>query len=230
MRARHQIGPRTLLPAAAAAGSALVLRHRLLRWGATDDEVAARLPGDDQVPQPDLAATRAITVRVDADQVWPWLAQLGQGRGGFYTYSWLENLAGAQIHNADRIAPQWQALAVGDHVNLAPGMPLDVVHLEPGHALVLGGGLAMGPRTPPCTFSWAFVLLEHDEGCRLVVRERYGYTRGWARLVVEPTEVVSGLMTQRMLRGIRDRAERDGLTRPAAPAPSTELAPPTAAP
>jgi hypothetical protein len=188
-----------------------LLRRWSLRYGATWDEANAMLPGDDEVPHPDLASTRAITIHAGADRVWPWIAQLGQGRGGFYSYDRLENLVGADIHNADAIVPAWQHIAIGDQVKLAADMPLAITHLDPGRALVLGGGIPMGAMSPPFTFSWAFVLRDDsDGGTRLIVRERYGYTRRWAALMVEPTEMVSFLMTQRMLRGIKHRAERAG--------------------
>jgi hypothetical protein len=79
----------------------LFARPRHLRWGASGQECDASLPGDDLIVTPDLTATRAITVRASADQVWPWVAQLGQGRGGFYSYDFLENLAGCDIHSAE---------------------------------------------------------------------------------------------------------------------------------
>ena len=196
--------------AAGAAGAAYMLlaRPRHLRWGATDQESRDSLPGDDLFAGPDLTATRAITVRAPADQVWPWIAQLGQGRGGFYSYDVLENLAGCGIHSADRIVPEWQALEVGDEVRLHPDLPLVVAALEPGRALVLRGGVPMGDTEPPYDFTWAFVLREQPDGTtRLLVRERYAYTRRWSPFLVEPVEAVSFLMSQKMLRGIRDRAE-----------------------
>lgn len=203
------LGLRVALPLVAAVVGSIVLRRWSLRFGAIGDEVALTLPGDDRVPRPDLESTRAITIGVGPERVWPWIAQLGQGRGGFYSYTWLENLAGAKITNADQVVPLWQDPAVGDQVNLAPDMALDVILVDPGHALVLGGGVPVPGASPPFDFSWAFVLLDAGDGtCRLVVRERYGYTRRWAALMVEPTEMVSFLMTQRMLRGIKDRAER----------------------
>jgi hypothetical protein len=209
VRALQKVGPRSVVAALTIAGGIGALRRWSLGHGATDDERAMPLPGDDQVPEPNLVATRAITIHVSPARVWPWLVQLGQGRAGFYSYTALENLFGADLHNADQVDPQWQNLAVGDAVNLAPGMPLDAVVVEPDHALVLGGGVPTTGSGPPFTFSWAFVLLAAgDDACRLVVRERYGYTRRWSALVVEPTELVSFLMSQRMLRGIRDRAER----------------------
>jgi len=138
-----------------AAAYALLARSRQLRWGASDDEADGRLPGDELIPHPDLSATRAIAVRTSADKVWPWIAQLGQGRGGFYSYDFLENLAGCDIHSADRVIPEWQAIRVGDEVKLAPRVALEVAALEPGRALVLRGGVPMGKTPPPYDFSWA---------------------------------------------------------------------------
>ena len=145
---------------AAAAGTAvigsaaayfLVVRPWQLRWGTTDEERGATLDGDDLIANPDLVATRAITVQALADQVWPWIAQLGQGQGGFYSYDTLENLVGCHIHSADQIVPQWQAITVGDQVKLHPEVGLDVAVVEQGRALVLRGGVPMGTVPPPTT-------------------------------------------------------------------------------
>jgi hypothetical protein len=187
----------------------LFARRWQLRWGATDKESEEQLPGDDLIPNADLAATRAITIRASADQVWPWIAQLGQGRGGFYSYDFLENLVGCDIHSADRIVPEWQDLEVGDEVRFAPEVGLAVASVEQGRSLVLRGGVPIGNTAPPYDFTWAFVLRdEPDKTTRILVRERYAYTRPWARLIVEPTEVLSFVMSQKMLRGIKVRAER----------------------
>jgi hypothetical protein len=194
---------------AAAAAYVFWARGRQLRWGASEDDASAPLTGDELIPHPDLSATRAIAVRSSADRVWPWIAQLGQGRGGFYSYDFLENLAGCDIHSAERIVPDWQDVRVGDEVKLSSEVALEVAVLEPARALVLRGGVPMGKTPPPYDFSWAFVLRQQPDGqTRLLVRERYGYTKWWALLLVEPVQVVSFLMTQKMLRGIRDRAER----------------------
>jgi hypothetical protein len=198
---------------AAVTGSAaaylLVGRPWQLGWGATDEERGAALAGDDLIPNPDLTATRAITVHAVADQVWPWIAQLGQGRGGFYSYDALENLVGCHIHSADRVVPEWQDVKVGDQVKLAPEVGVGVTVVQPGRALVLRGGVPMGAVPPPYDFTWAFVLRERPDGTtRLLVRERYAYTKRWAPLLVEPVAAAAFVMSQRMLRGIRDRAER----------------------
>jgi len=205
---------RRLVPAGLAAlgAYALLVRPRHLRWGASDGECAAPLAGDELISQPDLMATRAISIRAGGDQVWPWVAQLGQGRGGFYSYDWLENLIGCQIHNADRILPECQDIRVGDEVRLHPEVTLAVAAVKPGRSLVLRGGVPMGETPPPYDFTWAFVLAEQADGTtRLIVRERYGYTRWWSPLIVEPVEAISFVMSQKMLRGIRDRAERTAL-------------------
>jgi hypothetical protein len=185
------------------------MRFRYLRWGATDREVSDFLPGDDLIPNADMIATRAITIRAEAEHVWPWIAQLGQGRGGFYSYDRLENLVGCNIHSSDRILLEWQDITVGDEIRLAPQVGLAVAFVEQGRSLVLRGGIPMGKRAAPYDFTWAFTLHEGlDRTTRLLVRERYVYTRAWARLIVEPTELLSFVMSQKMLRGIRDRAER----------------------
>jgi hypothetical protein len=155
------------------------MRLRYLRCGATDQEVGCSLPGDDLIPNADMNATRAITIRAAADHVWPWIAQLGQGRGGFYSYDRLENLVGCNIHSSDRILLELQDIKVGDEIRLAPQVGLLVALVEQGRSLVLRGGIPMGK---------------------------------WARLIVEPTELLSFVMSQKMLRGIRDRAERTAAT------------------
>jgi len=187
----------------------LVARPRQLRWGATDEEFEGPLPGDDLIEKADLIATRAITISASAEKVWPWIAQLGQGRGGFYSYDFLENLVGCDIHSADRIVPEWQDVVVGDEVRFAPEVGLAVASLEQGRSLVLRGGVPIGNTAPPYDFTWAFVLRdEPDKTTRLLVRERYAYTRTWARLIVELTEVLSFVMSKKMLREIKKRAER----------------------
>lgn len=198
---------RALLTGAAVLASLPLLRTWSLQWGTREAELDATLPGDDLLPSVDHRSTRAVTILAPPEDVWPWLAQLGQDRGGFYSYDALENVLGLGIHSADRIEPAWQDLAVGDEVLLAPGAPLQVAVADPGRALVLRSPQGGGPGAP-YDFTWAFVLqAAPDRTTRLVVRERYAYRSGWSALVVEPVSLVSFVMSQRMLRGIRDRAE-----------------------
>jgi hypothetical protein len=220
----RQTRPRTAAIAVVAGGgiAALALsgRRRLLRWGATDEEIAGVQPGDDLISDAKVSATRAITIRRSPDVVWPWIAQLGQGRGGFYSYDFLENLLGFDIHSADRVISEWQQLEVGNEVRLAPSVGLKAVTVVPGRSLVLRGSLPIA-RRPPFDSTWAFILCEQPDGTtRLLSRERYSYKRWWAPLVVEPTQAASFVMSRRMLLGIRDRAERS------VPSPSLDDATP----
>ena len=186
----------------------MIGRRWQLNWGATLSEQHGPLPGDELLGRADLTATRAISIRCSADQVWPWIAQIGQGRGGMYSYDALENLLGCDIHSADRVVAEWQHTALGDEVRLAPEVALTVAAIDHGSTLVLSGGVQVGRRATPYDFSWAFVIQEVKDGTtRLIVRERYGYKRPWAALLVEPTEAMSFLMSRKMLRGIRDRSQ-----------------------
>ena len=198
--------------AVAACGTlyAFVIQPWHARWGATAKEVALTLPGDDIVPAPEMATTRAITIRATPAEVWSWLVQIGHGRGGMYSYELLENLAGCDLHNAERIHPEWQDLAEGDRVGMGPeGYPFYVVQaIEPERTLILqSGDPATGELAPS---SWTFVLAPQPDGTtRLISRQRSAPGGGvggfivW-RGVVEP---ISFVMEQKMLRTLRDRAE-----------------------
>jgi hypothetical protein len=201
------VGARSLALAGVGALSLTLARGRYLRWGSTPGELAATLPGDELMPRASITATRAISVAAAAADVWPWIAQLGQGRGGFYSYDFLENLVGCDMHNADKVVPEWQSIAVGDDVRLHPDVALRVAAVDPGTALVLRGGIPMGTVAPPYDFTWAFAVRAQADGTtRLVVRERYAYTRWWSALLVEPVQLISFIMSRRMLLGIRRRA------------------------
>src|SRR5688572_15449569 len=91
------------------AGYALGVRPDLLRWGATDEEVEAPYPGADLVPGGTRSPTMAVTIDAPPSRLWPWLAQMGCDRGGWYSWDRLDN-GGAP--SADRIHPDWQEIAV----------------------------------------------------------------------------------------------------------------------
>jgi len=178
------------------------------RWGATESEVNMSLTGDDQVPNPVLESTRAISIQAPASTVWPWLVQMGQGRGGLYSYERLENLIGCDMHNADRIIPEHQHLNIGDKVRLVPegrDLYFIVSVIEPNRAIILFGD------DPPTT--WAFILEPKDENTtRLIIRWRQDYEMtpgnviGW-RLVTDP---ITFVMERKLLQGIKARAEAVG--------------------
>ena len=191
--------------AAAGAVTAYVcgIRPWHLRWGATDEELDAPLIGDELVPRPKLKATHAITINAPAADVWPWLVQMGQNRGGFYSYTCLENLVGCHMRNADEIVPEWQNLKVGDKVWLHPkAPPVEVAAIEPKRAIVLK--------------PWgAFVLHPIDEKTtRMIIRSQGDYEPGlnnavlnfvlW-RVFYEPAHFI---MERKRLLGIKARAEK----------------------
>ena len=86
----------------------LLLRPWFLGWGVTRAELSKSLPGDTLVSQANSTATRAITIHAPPQRVWPWIVQIGQERGGFYSYTWIENLLGCGIVNAESTHLEWQ--------------------------------------------------------------------------------------------------------------------------
>lgn len=173
---------------------AFFIRPWHLRWGATDEEVEKPLPGDELVPDPAIESTRAFTVNAPVGEVWPWLAQIGQDRGGFYSYEWLENLAGCKMQNADRIHPEWQQRGVGESVFLHHAFGMKVSTFEPGRAIVLEG--------------WgAFVVDSVDERTtRVIIRSRTARGLGVLYYLLG-IEIPHFIMERRMLKGLKERAE-----------------------
>ncbi len=159
-----------LVAAAVSATGWLTLRPALLDVGSTASERAAAMPADDTVPAPRTVMTRSVTLSAPPERVWPWLVQMGVGKGGFYGYDWLENLGPAglldDIVNADRIHPEWQGLGVGDHVAPMPGSTdWTVTRLEPARLLVI---------TDDHDWTWALMLRPVGvDRTRLVTRMRW---------------------------------------------------------
>jgi hypothetical protein len=185
----------------------LFLRSRMMRLGATRQEELQSLPGDELIPHRGvLELTHAITLRARPEDVWPWLVQIGAGeRGGFYSYDWLERLAGAPVHSAERILAEYQQPKVGEPV--IPDGQWRVLRVDPGRAFVIGNE----------EFSWAFVVQPIDgENSRLLVRVRSSprQTGPFAsHLIILPHL----LMQRKMMKGLRRRIERTAREREAGP-------------
>ena len=175
-------------------------RRAILTWGATDLEAAARLPGDELLGDADGSSTRAITIAAPVRAVWPWLAQLGPApRGGAYTYDWIENLLGLNMHSADRVLPEFQHPQVGDTIGLgANQMSLERVESE----------RVLAWRSQDGNWVWSFVLEEQGYATRLISRNRFRLPTLSARLAMLPMEPASLVMERKMLLGIKRRAER----------------------
>jgi hypothetical protein len=186
------------------------LSHALLpgylRSGTTTEERERPLDGDAIIAHPTTGYTLAITIRASPEQVWPWVVQMGQGRGGFYTHTWVENLLGADIQNADRIMPALLDLAIGDTVRLtpnpylgSPGQFMLVAELVPPQVLVYEQVLPTGGRT-----SWALVLREVGDGTTRLLSRRRGTRPSFFDRLMQPGYV---FMDRGVLRGIRERTE-----------------------
>jgi hypothetical protein len=185
---------------AARAALYLLARRPILTWGATTEEAGSRLPGDELLEEADGVSTRAITIGAPATAVWPWLAQMGPPpRGGAYTYDRIENLLGLNMHSADRVLLEFQHPEVGDTIALGPNR-MRIERVEPGRVLAW--------RSEDGNWVWTFVLDESDGATRLISRNRYRLPTLAARVSMLPMEPGSLLMERRMLRGIKERAER----------------------
>jgi hypothetical protein len=212
--------------AGAVAAYILWIRPRILRWGATDEEVNRPLPGDALLPTAQMEETHAITIHAPASRVWPWLVQIGHQRAGWYSYDAIHRMMGIagsvdyEDRSTDRIVPELQDLSVGDTIEIAPDAGVEVALLEPERAMVLYAGLDMRTAEPveanaerPETFlltSWAWVLDPIDEETtRLIVRIRQEYNPSlpnelMIRGIIEPG---SFIMERRTMLNIKQLAE-----------------------
>lgn len=198
------------LVATATVGYLALGRARCLTWGASHDEVVSELPGDELLLPPCFVATRAVTIKANPSDIWPWLMQMGSGKGGVYTYDWIENLFGLHMHSVNVILPQFQDRKVGDVEQLGQNGPrLRVEELQAERAMVL--------RAEDGNWIWSFVLSPTGDGeTRLISRNRIVtpganvFQRVFQTLVMEPGSLV---MERKMLIGIKERAEKLAVNR-----------------
>jgi hypothetical protein len=192
-------------------------------WGATERELSRPLPGDHLISGAAEQQTRAVTIAAPAAAVWPWVAQLGQDRAGFYSYEILEDVVGCEMPSGDRLDPTLQHWQLGDKLWMYPatkaggaGHAVLGVH-EPGHALVFSTRQIGTPLTAPPDGSWGFVVEPIDAyTSRLLVRGRAPATgrslagTAFDRLVFEPMHFA---MERRMMLTLAARAEGRNLSR-----------------
>ncbi len=190
---------------AAVAGWAAFVRPWLRRWGATDEEIARPMPGDELIQAARHRSTRAITIRARPDEIWPWLVQMGSGRGGLYSVDLLDQMLGViEGPSAERVLPEWQELKPGDVIPIGgtPGWPVHAVERDRSLVLRIEHGEALA------TQSWGLYPID-PETTRLVLRVRGAAAPGLRTAalvaVIEPQELV---MVRAQLLGIRRRAEQ----------------------
>jgi hypothetical protein len=196
--------PALLAILALAALYSFAIRRWMNQWGATPSDLERLMAGDSLLADHTYSGTTAVTIDAAPEHIWPWLVQIGYQRGGLYSYDWLDRLFGyLDRPSATRILPEFQHLAVGDHIPLGRGPSWPVGVIEPNRALVLDmrnmGGL---------DWVWQFGLYPIDETrTRLVSRSRVRARALWARLLTYAIEPAGFLMTRRMLLGLKARAE-----------------------
>jgi hypothetical protein len=196
-----RIGKGLLVAGAAVAAYFAFLRDWHMHWGATPGEAAGAVAGDDLLPNANIVATRVVGIDAPPGAIWPWLVQMGPGRGGAYTYDWIERRLGIDIRNADRVMPEFQGLKVGDEIPM-PGYSMRVERLDPERALVV--------RSSNHAWVWSFELRPTGGHTRLISRNRFDTAAMPARdLIAYPViEPGSWLMERKMLLTIKERAER----------------------
>jgi hypothetical protein len=202
----RRIGIASAVAAALAALYFRFLRKWHMNWGASDEEAHGEVLGDELMRYADVVATRVVEIDAPASAIWPWLVQMGPGRGGAYTYDWIERRLGIDIENVDRIVPELQHLEVGDEIPM-PGYAMRVERLDHEQAMVI--------RSSTGAWVWSFELRPRDGHTRLISRNRFD-TSAWRAkdwlgyAVMEPG---SWVMERKMLLTIKQRAERLTRTR-----------------
>lgn len=184
---------------------AYLVRPWFLTWGASSADLERAMPADAQIREPMYTTTLAVTIDARPEHVWPWLLQMGYRRGGLYSYDWLDRLFGfLDRPSATRILPEYQDLRVGQEIPVGRGNGFPVRAIVPGRVIVLGG------QSDGFVWYWQIGLYPIDaDHTRLVSRNTAVYPSSFhAWLFMRVLEAAAFIMTRRMLRGLKWRAER----------------------
>ena len=177
-----------------------IIRPWQLRWGATDEELAAIMPGDEIVSQPDFNATRGVTVNAPPETIWPWIVQMGTKRAGWYSYDWIDNLG---RRSAERILPEFQDIKVGHLVPMSPDQKYGFWVKD----FVRDQWMLWGDKEGDVTWCWGIHPLGKTQ-TRLITRIRVRYR--WLspgillNLLIDVGDIV---MMRKCMLGIKNRAE-----------------------
>ena len=202
----RNLGCSAFIVGAVTAAAYLALRPRLLRLGASDEEVTRHMPSDEGVPNPNYVTNRAVSLEATATDVWPWLAQIGESpRGGFYSYVWVERLMGMKVSNADSILPEYQHPRIGDVMDGKGTMTVRGV--DEGHWIALGP-----PESSDLWLSTVWTLAVYDDGpgrTRLVSRvrarvKRWSPSSALVMAIMEPGQLI---MERKMFAEIKRRVD-----------------------
>jgi len=214
---------------------ALAVRPRILRWGASDEEVRLSYPGGDLIPGGRRGATMAVTIDVPPSRVWPWLVQMGCDRAGWYSWDRLDN---GGVPSAEQVHPEWQNLSVGDRLTSIPsgGAWFEVAALDPERFLGLRAPINLRSGRPFDTAGsrphlyvdalWGFQLKElPEERTRLVV-SGYASARPWFLQMIADLlfwEPAHWVMQTRQFRNLKRRAEGPPVRPSSAPGAASGL-------
>jgi hypothetical protein len=183
----------------------------MANWGATAEETRQVMASDGVLPDPRWRATKAISISVPPAKVWPWVAQIGQGRAGWYSNDRVVNLLNsAKISSADRIHPEWQDVKVGDPVDATNQIFLRVQMVEPNAILAMGADQRNSVGQPWST-CWSLVLQpEGTDGTRLLWREASDWSSLFVGILMNTSDPFRSYLVIRSLKGIKQRAEAAG--------------------
>jgi hypothetical protein len=176
----------------------IFIRPVHISWGATAAEQQMKMPADELISSNRVVSTRAINIHAAKENIWPWIAQTGQNRGGFNSYYWLENLFAAKMYNADSIVPEWQNPQPGDTVYYGEGEGYELISFVKRNEYYSLGG-------------WTLYLDSIDaDKTRLIVRypsmevKQSNFAKVYYYVLFEPLHFI---MESGMMMGIKQRAE-----------------------